>query len=161
MQTGPPNTGQFSGEGRPSAPPVSPALPGDSKEDTNILSISAELTEFRKLRELDPELSMKEYVDFNIYFDGKQKAAEGRNGPPRARAALSGGRSEPSPPEGWQARAQQRRAPSPQEGLPRAPPPWPTFCGTQVGLQERDSSTLAQIPLVTTTDVAATGVGRK
>ena len=60
MQTGPPNTGQFSGEGRPSAPPVSPALPGESKEDPNILSISAEMTEVRKLRELDPEFSMKE-----------------------------------------------------------------------------------------------------
>ena len=58
VQTSPPNTGQSSCDGRPSAP-VSPALPGDSKEDPNILSISAELTKFRKLRELHPELSMK------------------------------------------------------------------------------------------------------
>ena len=68
-QTSPPNTGQFSGDDRPSAAPVSPALPGDSKEDPNVLSISAELTEFRKLRELHPELSMKEYVDFKNLFD--------------------------------------------------------------------------------------------
>ena len=80
IQTGPPNTGQFSGDDRPSAAPVSPALPGDSKEDPNILSISAELTEFRKLRELHPELSMKEHVDYKIYFDGKQDAARKREG---------------------------------------------------------------------------------
>ena len=84
------------------APPVSPALPGDSKEDPNILSIGAELTEFRKLRELDPELSMKEYVDFKIYSDGKQKAARKRDGmdrPGRGRPSQEDARSQ-APPEG-------------------------------------------------------------
>ena len=37
VQTSPPKTGQSSCDGRPSAAPVSPALPGDSKEDPNIL----------------------------------------------------------------------------------------------------------------------------
>ena len=37
VQTSPPDTGQSSGDDRPSAAPASPALPGDSKEDPNIL----------------------------------------------------------------------------------------------------------------------------
>ena len=35
VQTSPPNTDQSSGDCRPSAAPVSPALPEDSKEDPN------------------------------------------------------------------------------------------------------------------------------
>ena len=81
---------------------MSPAIPGDSKEDPNILSISAELTEFRKLRELHPELSMKGYVNFKIYFDGKQEEARKRDGmdrPERGRPSQEDARSQP-PPEG-------------------------------------------------------------
>ena len=120
VQTSPPNTGEYSGDNRPSAAPASLALPGDSKEDPNILSISAELTESRKLRELHPELSMKEYVDFKIYFDGKQEAARKRDGmdrPVSRRLPQEDPRSQAPP------RDDRGRALSPQEGLPRASPP--------------------------------------
>ena len=99
--TGSPNTGQPPGGGRPSAASASSVLLGDSKDDPpHRQKIGAEFTDFRKLRESYPNMSIQEFTDFKFYFDAKQAAAKRRDGmdrPGRGRPSPESARSEGSP----------------------------------------------------------------
>ena len=163
VQTSPSNTGQSSCDGRPSAAPVSPALPRDSKEDPNILSISAELTKFRKLRELHPELSMKEYVDFRTYFDGKNEAAGKSGGMDRAESGWPSQEDPRSqaPPRGTTGATTTGAGVISAGGAPESATLVTDLLRDPGGTRRVIAPTLAQIPPAATTTVAATGVGRK
>ena len=96
--TGSTDTGQSSSSGRPSAAPASPALPGDPPDKPPYLEIiGAKFSEFRKLRESYPGMSVKEFAELKFYFDDKQAAARRRgstNRPGRARPPPESARSE-------------------------------------------------------------------
>ena len=96
--TGSTDTGQSPGSGRPSATPASPALPGDSTDESSYLeTIGAKFSEFRKLRKSYPDMSVQEFAELKYYFDDKQAAARRRDGmdrPGRARPSPESARSE-------------------------------------------------------------------
>ena len=96
--TGSTDTGQSPSSGRPSAAPASPALPGDSTDDPPYLEIiGAKFSEFRKLRESYPDMSVKEFAELEFYFDDKPAAERRRDStdrPGRARPPPESARSE-------------------------------------------------------------------
>ena len=106
---------------------------------------------------------MKEYVDFKIYFEGKQEAARKRDGMDRQE---SGGPSQEDarsqvPPRGTTGTTATAASDISAGRTPESATPVTDLLRDPGGTRRAIAPTLAQIPLAATPDVAATGVGRK
>ena len=101
--TGSTDTGQSPSSSRPSAAPASPVLPGDPTDDPPYLDIiGAKFSEFRKLQESHPDMTVKEFAELKLYFDAKPAASRRRDSADRS------GRARP-PPESARSDAPRRQ----------------------------------------------------
>ena len=96
--TGSTDTGQSPSSSRPSAAPASPVLPGDPTDDPPYLDIiGAKFSEFRKLQESHPDMTVKEFAELKLDFDAKPAASRRRDSadrPGRARPPPESARSD-------------------------------------------------------------------
>ena len=97
----------------------------ETKKLERSFGLHGEMDEFRPLKVMHPTASPRELAELHVF--AKAVAARREDG------CGSEDRGEDNREDTGDDRRRGRHSQQRLQGPPRAPPPWPTFCGTQVG----------------------------
>ena len=117
--------------------PLEPAQPDfathalkETSKSEPTFGLHGEMDEFRRLKVMYPTASTRELAEFQVF--AKAMAAHRGDGPGSENREDNRGDTGVD-----QRRSRHNSRKDLTQGLSRAPPRWPTFCGTQVGREER------------------------